>query len=82
VEALQRLGWTDGGNVRIDHRWGGGDADNIRKQAVELAALAPDVILATGGSATEQFFSGDPHRADRAPDNSALSDARLIYAWW
>jgi hypothetical protein len=40
--------------VRIDHRWGGGDADNIRKQAVELAALAPEVILATGGS--EQFF--------------------------
>ena len=56
VEALQHLGWTAGGNVRIDHRWGGGDADSIRKQAVELAALAPDVILATGGPATEQLF--------------------------
>src|SRR5262245_59226980 len=61
VEVLQRLGWTDGRNVRIDHRWGGGDPDNIRKQAVELAALQPDVILATGGSATEQLL-----RATRA----------------
>jgi putative ABC transport system substrate-binding protein len=56
VERLQQLGWTDGRNVRIDHRWGGGDPDNIRKQAVELAALQPDVILATGGSATEQLL--------------------------
>src|SRR3984893_13350163 len=56
VEALQRLGWTDGGNVQIDLRWGGGDPNNIRKQAAELAALAPEVILATGGSATEQLL--------------------------
>jgi putative ABC transport system substrate-binding protein len=56
VEALQHLGWTDGGNVQIDLRWGGGDPNNIRKQAAELAALAPDVILATGGSATEQLL--------------------------
>jgi ABC-type uncharacterized transport system substrate-binding protein len=51
LQALRQLGWTDGRNVRIDSRWGGGDADNIRKQAVELAALAPDVILAAGGAA-------------------------------
>jgi ABC-type uncharacterized transport system substrate-binding protein len=38
--------------VRIDYRWGGGDADNIRKHAAELAALAPDVILAAGGAIT------------------------------
>src|SRR5262245_8035973 len=56
VETLQQLGWADGHNVRIDHRWGGGDPNNIRKQATELVALAPDVILATGGSATEQLF--------------------------
>ena len=56
VEVLQQLGWTDGRNVQIDHRWGGGDPNNIRKQAAELAALAPDVILATGGSATEQLL--------------------------
>jgi putative tryptophan/tyrosine transport system substrate-binding protein len=55
-EVLRQLGWTDGRNVRIEHRWGGGDPDNIRKQAAELAALTPDVILATGGSATEQLL--------------------------
>jgi putative ABC transport system substrate-binding protein len=50
-QGLQQLGWTEGHNVRIDYRWGGGDADNIRKHAAELAALAPDVILAGGGAA-------------------------------
>ncbi len=48
LQALQQLGWTDGRNVRIDYRWGAGNADNIRKYAAELVALAPDVILATG----------------------------------
>ncbi len=48
LQALQQAGWTDGRNVRIDTRWAGGDAPEIRRHAVELAALAPDVILATG----------------------------------
>ncbi len=48
LRGLQQLGWTDGRNVRIDIRWGGlGDADQHRKYAAELVALAPDVILAT-----------------------------------
>ena len=42
------MGWTDGRNVRIDTRWGAGNADDIRKHAAELVALAPDVILAAG----------------------------------
>jgi putative ABC transport system substrate-binding protein len=45
VQELQRLGWADGRNVRIETRWGGGDSDRSRKQAAELVALAPDVIL-------------------------------------
>jgi putative tryptophan/tyrosine transport system substrate-binding protein len=49
-QGLQQLGWTDGRNVRIDYRWGAGNADTIRKHAAELAALAPDVILAAGSS--------------------------------
>ena len=49
LQGLQALGWTDGRNVRIDTRWGGGDADRLRKNAAELVALAPDVILASGG---------------------------------
>ena len=54
-ERLQQLGWIDGSNVRIDYRWGAGNADDIRKHAKELAALAPDVILASGG-AVEQLL--------------------------
>ena len=51
LQGLQQLGWTDGRNVRIDIRWAAGDADRIRRYAAELVALAPDVILATGGAA-------------------------------
>jgi putative tryptophan/tyrosine transport system substrate-binding protein len=47
---LQQLGWIDGRNARIDTRWGAGSADDIRKYAAELAALAPEVILATGSA--------------------------------
>jgi putative ABC transport system substrate-binding protein len=47
VQELQQLGWT-GRNVRIDIHWAGADAEKIRKHAAELAALAPDVILANG----------------------------------
>ena len=51
LQGLQQLGWTVGRNVRIDYRWGAGDADNMRKYAAELVALAPDVILASGTAA-------------------------------
>ena len=47
-QGLQQLGWTDGSNVLIEPRWGGGNTEVSRKHALELAALAPDVILATG----------------------------------
>jgi putative tryptophan/tyrosine transport system substrate-binding protein len=50
LQSLQELGWTDGRNVRIDIRWGTGDVDRNRRHAAELVALAPDVILASGGS--------------------------------
>ena len=46
-QALQKLGWTEGQNVRIEVRWAGGEAALDRKFATELAALTPDVILAT-----------------------------------
>jgi len=45
---LEQLGWTERRNVQIDARFGGGDADRIRKSATELVALAPDVILVNG----------------------------------
>ena len=42
--------------MRFDHRWGEGDTDVMRRQAAELAALAPDVVLTTGSQATEQMI--------------------------
>jgi ABC-type uncharacterized transport system substrate-binding protein len=50
AQALKQLGWSDGRNLRIDTRWA--NADDIRKHAAELAALAPDVLLAATGTAT------------------------------
>jgi putative tryptophan/tyrosine transport system substrate-binding protein len=48
LQALQQLGWSDGHNVRVDIRWSEGDVERDRRDAAELVALAPDVILATG----------------------------------
>ena len=56
LKALVHLGWRDGENVRLEIRRGGGDADAIRKHAAELAVLAPDVIMAIGGTATERLL--------------------------
>jgi len=51
-QALQQLGWIEGRNLRIDIRWGGGNADDVRKYAAELVAMGPDVILATASFST------------------------------
>jgi putative ABC transport system substrate-binding protein len=48
TQALAQLGWIDGRNAQLEYRWGVGDADNLRKYAADLVALAPDVIFATG----------------------------------
>jgi ABC-type uncharacterized transport system substrate-binding protein len=48
LQALQELGWSEGRNVRIDYRWGVGDSDRHRKNAAELVAHEPDIILAHG----------------------------------
>ena len=50
AQGLKQLGWTDGRNMRIDIRSAAGNADDARKYAAELVALAPDVILASGGA--------------------------------
>jgi len=52
LQNLQQLGWADGRNVRIDTRWATTNPDEVRRHAVELAALAPDVILAATGTVT------------------------------
>jgi putative tryptophan/tyrosine transport system substrate-binding protein len=48
VHGLEELGWTEGGNVRIDYRWDDGDADRRRRYAAELASLELDVIATFG----------------------------------
>jgi hypothetical protein len=57
LQGLQQVGWTIGGNVQIDQRWlAVGDAEMSRKYAAELVALAPDVILTTGGVAVRPLL--------------------------
>src|SRR5215831_7205141 len=60
-QGLQKLGRTEGQNMRIDVRWSGGNADLDRKFAVELVALKPDVILATA-SPTVRPHLNSPQR--------------------
>jgi len=50
LEGLAELGWIDGRTLLIDTRWAAGDPDRARRYAAELVALAPEVILASGGS--------------------------------
>jgi putative ABC transport system substrate-binding protein len=52
TQALAGLGWTDGRNVRMDLRWGGGDINRIRALAQELVRSQPDIILTGGTLAT------------------------------
>jgi putative ABC transport system substrate-binding protein len=48
LQGLQQLGWGVGRNVRVDIRWAAGNADDSRRYAAELVALASDVIVANG----------------------------------
>ena len=48
---LKELGWTLGGNLQIEYRWGAGDGNLYRKYAPELVALVPDALLTAGGTA-------------------------------
>ena len=78
-QALQDLGWTEGRNLQFDYRWGASadDRDRIRRYAMELVALAPDVIVAGSGgiaivSVTATSVIADSQRRFFAgPDNNA-----------
>jgi ABC-type uncharacterized transport system substrate-binding protein len=50
AQALKQLGWSEGGNLRIDIRWA--TAHNIRRHAADLVALASDVLVAASATAT------------------------------
>jgi putative tryptophan/tyrosine transport system substrate-binding protein len=55
LQGLQQFGWTVGNNVQIDYRWSAGNEDDTRKYALELVALAPDVIFASSSGAVGQL---------------------------
>jgi hypothetical protein len=61
-QSLQQLGWTDGRNLQIDYRRG---AAATRKYAAELVALAPDVILASGGTVVGALLQAGPDPIDQ-----------------
>ena len=69
-EGLEKLGWTEGRNLRIDTRWAAGDTDSMRTYVTELIQATPDVILANGSPAVAalrqetRFCRG--HRSARA----------------
>jgi putative ABC transport system substrate-binding protein len=50
LQGLQQSGWSIGQNLRVDIRWAGASAADSRRYATELVALAPEVIVANGGS--------------------------------
>jgi putative ABC transport system substrate-binding protein len=56
LQGLQQAGWSIGQNVRVDTHWATSNAAGIRKHAAELAALAPDVILAHGASTVGELL--------------------------
>jgi len=55
-QLLQQAGWTIGDRLKIDYRWGVAEGDRIRRYALELATLAPDVILTTDGAGAEAML--------------------------
>ena len=79
LDTFQRLGWTDGRNVRIEYRWGDGDPERAKTAAAELVRSAPDAIVVAASPALAELqrltsaipivFTqvGDPVAADLWP---------------
>ena len=57
-QALRELGWTEGGNVRIDIRWGEGEADRIIAGAAELIGMSPNVLVASSPAHASELRKG------------------------
>ena len=79
-QGLQQLGWTDGRNMRIDDRWGAGDADAIRKICGGIGRAGAGRHPGHGSIDHGAVATGDPHRADRvravSPIRSAPASSR------
>jgi putative tryptophan/tyrosine transport system substrate-binding protein len=55
LDTFQRLGWTDGRNVRIEYRWSAGDPERAKAAAAELVRSAPDAIVVTTSPALAEL---------------------------
>src|ERR1700730_3246284 len=78
---LRELGWTAGRNIRIDYRWGAGDANRIRAYAAEMVRLGPEVILVNSSSVLrplQQETSSIPSYLSRL---ATRSSAASLLAW-
>jgi hypothetical protein len=71
IQALADLGWLDGRNVRMDLRWGGGDANRMRALAKELVGLQPDIIVTIGACQTPSPAASSPGSTARVGTSPA-----------
>src|SRR4051794_15636220 len=81
VQGLEKLGWADGRNVRMEYRWSAANAVDIRKYAAELVALAPDVILAAASPAVGAFYRQPPPCRSCSSMSPILSALDMPTAW-
>jgi hypothetical protein len=76
AQGPQQAGWTVGPNIRIDYRWGAGNADVMRKHGAELAASSPDVILAHSSAAVAPLLQEGPGQIADITGADRVSDQR------
>jgi|SRR5262245_7432766 len=62
--SLRNLGWIEGKNLQLDIHWGELDSETMRRVAAELAALAPNVILATGTGGVAAIATSHPDHSN------------------
>ena len=72
LQALAQKGWTVGRNLQIDFRWATEDPDRLRKDANELAALAPEVLM-INGTVRPSALANDRRRGDRIAEPFAAT---------
>src|SRR5262249_41933497 len=63
-EGLQKSGWTEGRNIRIDTRWVAGETEGMQRLAKELVALQPDLIVSANTPHHRCAAPTDPHYPD------------------
>jgi hypothetical protein len=82
-DGLQKLGWTEGRNTRIETRWATpADAESMERFAKELVALQPDLILSSTTPTTAALLSNahHPHRFRDGCRSGRLRLRRKLFA--